>query len=488
MYDVIVIGAGVIGCSIARELSRYQIKIAVLEKCSDICEGTSKANSGIVHAGYDAKAGSIKSKLNVEGNRMMESLSKDLDIPFHRNGSLVLSFREEEREILEDLLQNGLKNKVPDIRIIKKEEVQHLEPNISEDVVAALYAPTGGIICPFTLNIALAENACTNGVEFFLETEVVNIEKQQRNRSSNYQIQTSNGRFDSRIVINAAGVYADNIHNMVSENKIKIIARKGEYCLFDKNLGSYIKHTLFQTPGKFGKGILVTPTVHGNLMIGPTATDVENKELTTTTQSAMEEIIAKAERSVKHIPKRQIITSFSGLRAHTEGNDFIIGEVVDAPGFIDVAGIESPGLSCTPAIGKFVAELVTDIDIIPLVKKIDFISTRKGIPHIIELPKEERDKLIKETPAYGNVVCRCETITEGEIIDAIQRPIGAKTLDGIKRRTRSGSGRCQAGFCTPKIMEILARELQINLEDISKSSGESNLIIGKNKEIGWMNK
>lgn len=482
MYDVVIIGAGVIGCAIARELSRYQLRIAVLEKCSDIGEGTSKANSGIVHAGYDAKAGTLKAKLNVEGNRLMEELSSDLDIPFQRNGSLVLCFSEEDRGKLEQLYQNGIRNQVPELKILSGEEARSMEPNLSDEVVAALYAPSGGIVCPFTLTIALAENASSNGVEFYFEQEVVEIEKPLPEEGKHYRIHTHNNSFEAKTVVNAAGVYADILHNMVSLNQIKITARKGEYCLFDKSVSELVSRTIFQLPGPLGKGILVTPTVHGNLMIGPTAADIEDKEDTSTTIDALEEVIYKAGKSIPKLPIRHFITSFTGLRAHEQGDDFMIGEVKDAPGFFDAAGIESPGLTCAPVIGKMVSERITSI--IAAKPKEHFIEKRRGIHHMTELTEEERRSLIGKNPSYANVICRCETITEGEILEAIHRPLGARTLDGIKRRTRAGSGRCQSGFCTPKVMEILAREWKVSLEDITKFGGNSKLILGRNKEIG----
>jgi glycerol-3-phosphate dehydrogenase len=475
MQDVIIIGAGVSGCAIARELSRYQLKIMVLEKNSDVCEGTSKANSGIVHAGYDAKVGSLKAKLNIIGNQLMEALSKDLDFPFQRNGSLVLCFHEEEREQLEQLYENGLKNGVTGLKILNKVALKRMEPHISDKVTAALYAPTGGIVCPFNLTIALAENAFTNGVQFSLNTEVYKVERIEYEEDCCYHLNTNNGGLYAKVVINAAGVYADQFHNMVSKNKMKITARKGEYCLLDKAVGNYVNKTLFQLPGKLGKGVLVAPTVHGNLLIGPTAADIWDKEQINTIALSFTEIITKASHSVEHLPVNKIITSFAGLRAHEEQDDFIIEEVKDAPGFIDIAGIESPGLTSAPAIGQFAAEIV--LHIMPAVLKSNFISTRKGIPNIASLSHEEREKLIKCNPAYANVICRCETVTEGEIIDAIHRPLGATTLDGIKRRTRAGSGRCQAGFCLPKTMGILARELGTDIIDITKFGGNSRLIL-----------
>lgn len=471
MYDVIIIGAGVSGSAIARELSRYERKTAVLERESDICEGTSKANSGIVHAGYDAEPGTLKAELNLKGNRIMEKLSQELDFPFKRNGSLVLSFDENDRDKLEELLARGKKNGVEGLRIVEADELQRLEPEISKNAAAALYAPTGGIVCPFGLTIALAENACENGVEFYLNTEVERIEK----TSSGYCVNTNKGSFEGRIIVNAAGVYADVLHNMVSKDKLRITPRKGEYCLFDKTVGNLISHTVFQLPTKYGKGVLVTPTVHGNLLMGPTAEDIENKEGVDTTGAGLEDVLKRGGLSIRQVPHGKIITSFAGLRAHEEGGDFVIGEPEDAKGFIDVAGIESPGLTCAPAIGEYVAGIVQGI--LPAPEKKVFQAVRKGIPSMAMADEKERKELIRKNPAYANVICRCEMVTEGEILDAIHRPLGASTLDGIKRRTRAGMGRCQSGFCAPKAVEILARELGGDETEITKSGGESRFFI-----------
>lgn len=473
MYDVVVIGAGVNGCAIARELSRYSYKIAVLEKNSDICEETSKANSGIVHAGFDAEPGTLMAKLNVLGNAKMEQLAKDLDIPFRRNGSMVLCFEEEGIPRLKELLHRGEQNGVQGLRILSGEEARTLEPGVSGQVVAALYAPTGGIVCPFGLTIALAENACENGVEFFRGEEVFRMEKRPH---GGFLLTTTGGElFESKVVINAAGVYGDKLHNLVCKEQMTIIPRKGEYCLFDKKAGELVSHTIFQLPTKLGKGVLVTPTVHGNLLAGPTATDIEDKENVATTADKMEQVLTKAKLSIPGLPVRQIITSFAGLRAHRPEHEFYIEEAPDAPGFFDVIGMESPGLTAAPAVGEYVADMVRSI--LPAEEKTDFKAYRKGIPHIAELDLETRQKLIGENPAYANVVCRCELVTEGEIVDAIHRPVGATTVDGIKRRTRAGMGRCQAGFCNPKTVEILARELQQDIGEITKCGPGSEFIV-----------
>nr|WP_294666821.1 NAD(P)/FAD-dependent oxidoreductase [uncultured Blautia sp.] len=476
MYDVIIIGAGVSGAATARELSRYKVKACVIEKEEDVCCGTSKANSAIVHAGYDAPEGSLMAKLNVRGNQMMEQLSRELDFPFKRNGSLVVCLREEDMPKLQKLYRRGIANGVPDLRILNPEELQEMEPNISDQACAALYAPTGGIVCPFLMNIAMAENANENDVEFKFDTEVRDI-KQTEN---GWEIYTTNGVFQTRYVVNAAGVYADRIHNMVSKKKIHITPRRGDYCLLDKSAGNHVSKTIFALPGKYGKGVLVAPTVHGNLILGPTAIDIEDREGTNTTREGLDQVLEKAGMNVKNLPLRQVITSFAGLRAHEDGNEFLIGEVEGAKGFIDCAGIESPGLSSAPAIGEMVAQILKEK--MCLEEKEDFIAVRKGILDPKTLSKEELNALIREKPEYGNIICRCEMVTEGEIIDAIRRPLGAKSLDGVKRRTRAGMGRCQAGFCSPRTMEILARERNVSMFDITKAGGASEIITDYNKD------
>ncbi len=472
-FDVVVIGGGVTGCAIARELSRYNLNTCVVEREEDVCSGTSKANSAIVHAGHDAAPGSLKAKFNVEGNRMMGDLAEELDFEFKRNGSLVLCFAEEDRPALEELYQKGVKNGVPELKIITGDEVRAMEPNVSDKVVAALYAPTGGIVCPFGLTIALAENACDNGVEFIFNTEIKNIKKTQ----CGYELEADEMLLKAPYVVNAAGVYADVIHNMVSEKKLHITPRKGDYCLLDKEAGNHVSHTIFQLPGKLGKGILVTPTIHGNLLTGPTAKDIEDKEATATTARELAEITEKASISVKDIPFRLVITSFCGLRAHEDGDDFVIGEAEDAPGFFDAAGIESPGLTSAPAIGVYVADLVAEKA--GAGKKENWNGKRKGFIRPEKMTREERAALIKEHPEYGTIICRCEGVSEGEIVDAINRTLGAVSLDGIKRRVRQGMGRCQAGFCTPRTMEILARERNMKMEDICKNAPGSNMLTGQ---------
>ena len=474
MIDIIIIGAGVCGCAIARELSRKNASIVVVERAEDVCCGTSKANSAIVHAGYDAKHGTLMAKLNVLGSEMMPALSKELDFHYRQNGSLVVMLDEADRPNLIKLYENGVKNGVKGLRIIEREELASLEPNISDKAVAALYAPTGGIVCPFGLTYALAENAASNGVQFQFDSEVTGIEK----IDGGWRVQTCKGDLEARVVVNAAGVYAGRLHNMVSDDPMTIIPRRGDYFLLDRTTGGFVERTIFQLPGKKGKGVLVAPTVHGNTIVGPTAIDVEDPDATATTQAGLDDIRAKCAQAVKNLPLRQTITSFAGLRAHEPRHEFFIGEI--APGFVDCAAIESPGLSSAPAIGVMVADIVTDI--LDLQPDPGFIGTRKGILNPQTLSIDEYNALIRENPAYGTVICRCETVTEGEILDAIRRVPGAKSIDGVKRRTRAGMGRCQGGFCSPRVLEILSRELGVPMEQITKSGGKSRLILGVNKD------
>ena len=476
MYDVIIIGAGVTGCAVARYLSRYQGSALVLERAEDVCCGTSKANSAIIHAGFDAAHGSLMAKMNVQGSRMLPGLAKELDFPFRRNGSLVVCMSEEDMPRLQALYENGVKNGVEGLEIVDARRLHELEPNVSKNAVAALWAPTGGIVCPFNMTIALAENANANGVDFRFNTKVTGFTRGEEG----WTVHTEQGDFRTRYVVNAAGVYADVLHNMVSPRKLHITPRRGDYCLLDRQVGGFVSHTVFQLPGKLGKGVLVSPTVHGNIIVGPTAIDIEDRDGTNTTAAGLEELISKAGISVDNLPIRQTITSFAGLRAHEDHHEFVIGEAEDAPGFVDCAGIESPGLTSAPAIGLTVAELLREK--LGLREKEDFIATRKGLLDPKSLTWDAYQALIRENPAYGQIICRCEQVTEGEIIEAIRRPLGARSLDGVKRRTRAGMGRCQAGFCSPRVMEILARELGVSQAEITKCGGASRLIVGVNKD------
>lgn len=473
-FDVAVIGAGVVGASIARELSRYKLSTVVVERCEDVCSGTSKANSAIVHAGYDAVPGSLKAKFNVRGAELIRELSKKLDFDYRENGSMVISLSPEGHTGLMTLLEKGEKNGVKDLEIISGDRAREIEPALSPEVVEALLVPHGAIVCPFLMTIAFAENAAENGAEFRFLEDVTGIMP-----DDGRFILSVNGeeKYDVKYVVNAAGVYADKFNNMVSAKKLSITPRRGEYVLMDREVGGLVDHTIFQLPTKLGKGVLVTPTVHGNLLVGPNADPLEDKEDISVTSDGMDEIKSKALLSVPSIPYNKMITSFAGLRAHESGNDFIIGEAEDCDGFFNAAGIESPGLSSAPAIGEYLAKLIAEKA--GAQEKSDFIDERKGFIRITKLSPEERNVLIAERPEYGRIVCRCEEVTEGEIEDAIRRPVGARSLDGIKRRVRQGMGRCQAGFCTPKAIEILARELGISEEDVCKNIPGSEMLTGE---------
>ncbi len=477
MFDITIIGAGVIGCSISRELSKYNLKTCVIEKSSDVASGTTKANSAIVHGGYDADSITMKGKLNAKGNAMFTSLAKELDFPFKRNGSLVLCFDKQHMDDLKKLLEQGEKNGVPNLAILDGDQVREMEPNVTLSCVGALYAPTGGIVCPYEMTIAMAENAYTNGVEFKFETEVKNIEK----NSSNYVIKTNKGDIETKLIINAAGLFSDEINNMVSNHKFEILPKRGEYVLFDKACGDLVTKTIFQLPTKLGKGVLVTPTVDGNLLIGPNAIDPDNKTDLCTTREGIDDIVLNAQLSIQMpLPMNMVITSFAGNRSKCAENDFIIGEALDAKNFINVAAIDSPGLSSAPSIAIMVADIVKE-KLAPK-KNVNFNPIRKGIRKFREMSNDERKEIIKEIPEYGTIICRCETVTEGEIIDSIRRPLGAKTLDGVKLRTRAGMGRCQSGFCATRIVDILSKELNIQRCAVTKSGGDSILLTGKTKQ------
>ncbi|WP_415333828.1 NAD(P)/FAD-dependent oxidoreductase [Clostridium perfringens] len=469
MRDIIVIGAGVVGCSIARELSKYNLDVLVVEKNSDVSEGVSKGNSGIVHAGYNEKIGTLKAKLNIEGNKIFDDLSRDLQFPFKRNGAFILAFSDEEMKTLESLKENGEKLGVEGLEILTREEALNIEPNLNKEIVGVLNVKTSGIVSPYEMTIALAENAAENGVEFKLNSKVTNIEK----ISEGYKVTLNNKELVSgKLIINASGLEGAFLNNLVSMSKREINPVKGEYCLFDKVAGAMINKTLFQVPNKLSKGVLVTPTAEGNLLVGPNA--VEGKTLETS-REGIDEILDKSKKSLEELPVARILNTFSGIRPKTKGGDFIIEEVEDAKNFINVIGIDSPGLTAAPAIGVYVVNMIKER--LDLVEKKNFKKTREKIVRFAELSLEEKNRLIKEKPAYGHMVCKCEFVTEGEIVEAIHRPIKALTVDAIKRRTRASMGGCQGVGCTLPISKILSRELGIDISDINKNS-EGSPVIG----------
>ncbi|MBQ6916016.1 MAG: FAD-dependent oxidoreductase [Kiritimatiellae bacterium] len=454
--DVIVIGAGVVGCSVARSLSRYNLNISVLEAGSDVAEGASKANSAIVHAGFDAKPGTNKAKFNVLGNRMFEDVCRELRVPFRRNGSLVLAFGAEEEKALRELVDKAERNGVP-VEIIGRDELRRREPNVSPEATAALWAPTGGICCPYELTFRTAENAAANGVEFVFDAKVDGIEPCE----GGWRVACADGReFKARAVVNCAGIHSDELNNLVSATKYSIQARRGEYLMLDRDEDGTFAATMFQVPSKMGKGILVSPTVDGTVIVGPTAEDILDKEDKATTYEGLEKVKAGARRTYPNLPLGKVITEFSGLRAHeTTVGDFILGEAPDAPMFFNAVGVESPGLTSAPAIGAWMAGKVSER--LGASKKNPSLISKdvSWWPKTREMKPEDLAELVERDPSYGRVICRCEEVTEGEIRAAIRARVGARTLDGIKRRTRSGMGRCQGGFCTPRLIEILGAEL-----------------------------
>ncbi len=476
MYDVAIIGAGVIGTFIARELSKYELDIVLIEKDNDVANGTTKANSAVIHAGYDTHADTNKGKFNSLGNPMFDKVCEELDVPFKRIGSLVVAFSGEEMDTLQELYDRGVENNIPDMKIVNQEQVRKMEPNISKEILGALYAPTCGIIGPWELAIALAENAVDNGVEIMLNSEVVDIERKEES----YKIFTSSKDVEAKYVINCAGLYSDKINNMVAEPYFKIIPRRGEYYVFDKKAGDLVNHVIFQCPTKMGKGVLILPTVHGNLLVGPNAMDLDDKEALQTSLNGLSFVKKYAKKTCEDIDFSQTIRTFSGLRAEPSTEDFIVEESKEAKGFINVAGIKSPGLSSSPAIAQHVVGILEGI-IGKLERNNNFNPYREGIIKFQELSDEEKAKYIQKNPKYGRIICRCESITEGEIIDSIHRPVGARTVDGVKKRVRPGMGRCQGGFCGPRVMEILARELGEDMKDIVKDSKQSEIITGTTK-------
>ena len=475
IYDVAIIGAGVIGGAIFRELTKYNLKVVELEKENDVAMGASKANSAIVHSGYDPEPGTLMAKYNVEGNKMFDKLCKDLSVPFKRNGSLIIGFDEDDQKELEVLYNRGIQNGVEGVKLLSAEEVLEIEPNLNKDVKGALFCPTGGIVGAYEFTIALSENAIDNGGELRLNSKVVGIEKDE-----NFKIKLENGDVvEARFVVNAAGIYADKIHNMVCEEDFKITPRKGEYYVLDKSQGRLFEKTIFQCPTKLGKGVLVTPTVHGNLLVGPDAIDTCDKDSVSTEYDGLAKVREVSLKTTNKVNFRENIRNFAGLRAIADKPDFIIGEAKDVKGFFDVAGIKSPGLSSAPAIAVDVVKMLGESGL-ALEKKDNFNEKREQV-HFIELSPEEKANLIKKDSRYGRIICRCENITEGEIVDSINRTLGARTIDGVKRRCRPGCGRCQGGFCGPRVQEIISRETGMNIEEVLLDKNGSYIISGKTK-------
>lgn len=478
MYDVIIIGAGVVGCALARKLSQYDAKIAVLDAAEDVADGASKANSGIVHAGFDAKPGTKKAYYNVKGAAMYASLARELGVPYNPIGALVIGFTEEDRETLNKLLRQGIQNGVQELRVIERDEILALEPNTNPDVLCALLVPTSAVVSPYEMTLALSYHAAQNGAEFIFDSPVEKISES----AGVWHVSTPKGTLEARAIVNCAGVGAAELHNQISDEPVKIIPRRGEYYLLDSTVKCPFSRTMFQVPGKMGKGVLISPTAHGNALLGPSAEDIADGTDTRTTRFGLDFVLDKCRLTWPKVTTRSVITTFSGVRAHPATDDFIIGPVHGAPdNAFEAIGIESPGLSAAPAIAEELGELVAERLKLPGARFV-----RPAVPLLkpfAAMTEEERAAACKRNPEYGRIVCRCEVIPEAEIRDAIRRPVGARSIDGVKRRTRAGMGRCQGGFCSPRVMEILCEELHCSPLEITKCGGESKLLAGTLNEI-----
>ena len=475
-YDVLIIGAGVTGCAIARELSHTGLKIALSDACDDVAMGASRANSAIVHAGYDCVPGTLMAKLNVRGNEMFDDVCESLNVPLLRVGSFVIAFGEEDEKELNNLLERGRANGVPGLEIISGERAREMEPKLSDDVTAALWAPTAGITCPYELTIAMSENARANGADILLRKRAAAIDY----ANDEFTVKFEDGAsVSAKYVVNAAGVYADEVARLIGDDSFTISPRKGEYMLLDKQ-ALCVGTVIFQTPSKLGKGVLVSPTVDGNIFAGPTAQDKVEKNDTQTTPEGLAELKKFSLKSVPTLNLRQVITSFAGVRAQPSTGDFIIRPSDKNARFIHAAGICSPGLSSAPAIAEYVRGLIKEAGA-DTAERADAIYVREHAKPFRQMDADERAEAYKRNPLYGRIICRCETVTEAEIVDAIHR--GATTVDGVKRRTRAGMGRCQGGFCGPRVMEILSRELGVPTESLTKFGGKSYMVAGKLGEV-----
>ena len=475
MFDVAIIGAGVIGGMVARELTKYCLSVCIVEKENDVAGGASKANSGIVHGGYDPVPGTLKAKLNTEGVEKLFATAKALNAPIKRNGSLVCAFSAEEDKAVKALYERGITNGVEGLKVLNGDEARKIEPNLSENVTSALLVTNAGIVCPYELTIAAVGNAMDNGAELRTNFEVTSVVKSERD----FRICSADGRqISARYLINCAGCHADKIAGLLGDGFFRIIPRAGEYMLLDKTEGKTVSHTIFQVPSEAGKGILVTPTVDGNLLTGPTALAVASPDNTETTLPGLDTVGKLAKKSVPNVNFRNVITSFSGVRSSEKNGDFIIKASDKVKNLIHVAAIDSPGLTSSVAIAEYTVNILKSIGA-ELKENPNFNGKRED-PHFFRaMSDEEKNEYIKAHPEFGRVICRCETVSEGEIRAAIKRNPPAHDIDGVKRRTRSGMGRCQGGFCSPFVTELLAEENNIPAESVTKKGKKSYMLTGK---------
>ena len=476
--DIVIVGSGITGCAVARELSRYDASVTVLDKGSDVAEGATKANSGLVHAGYDAEPGSKKAYYNVLGASMYPDLCAALSVPYRRNGALVIALEEQDRATVEELKDRGERNGVSGLEILEKDQVLALEPALNPKVVCALFVPTGALVSPYEMAFALADDAALNGVAFRFDEQVISV---SRGEDGLYTVKTASGEYRCRALINCAGASGAEIHNMLSPVRLEMVHRRGQYYLLDRAPRQPFTRTIFQCPSAMGKGVLVSPTVHGNLLLGPTAEDIADPDDTATTAQGLAEVLSKAALTWPALSVRTNITNFSGVRAHLTVNDFIVGPCDGCPGYFEAIGIESPGLSSAPAVGKDLAGMVAAFLNLALS---DTIVPYQAPPRPFhDMTEEERSAAVAADPAFGNIICRCETVTEAEIRAAVRRPVGARSVDGVKRRPRAGMGRCQGGFCLPRVAAIIAGETGIPLQQVTKNGGGSYLLSGTVEEF-----
>ena len=479
MLDVVIIGAGVVGCATARELSRYRLNVVVCERAAEASQGgPTKANTGIVHAGYDPMPGTLMARLNVRGNALYDQLSVDLGVHLGRQGTLVVAFSPSERAHLEELLARGRANGVPGLRIIDREELIELEPNLSPEADSALFAATGGTVEPYELTLALAENAAMNGVEFLFEHPVRSVEA----IPGGWRVKAGERVLETRFVINAAGLFADDISHMAAAGDFHIRPRLGQYLLLEDRADYDVRRPVFQVPTAMGKGIVVSRTPDGNIIAGPTADDGEAKDELATSAEGLARVLAGAQKSIPRLDSRQLVAEFTGARAVIVGHDdFLVEE--GAPGFFNAAGIKSPGLSAAPAVAEELVSLLKGAGC-DMISNPAFIPTNVRVPLFRECSPEQQQRMVAEDPRYGRIVCRCETVTEGDIVRAIHRPAGACTVDGLKFRTRAGMGRCQGGFCGPRVLEILCRELDLDPLSVTKCGAGSEILAGRLRPEG----
>lgn len=475
VFDIVIVGAGVCGGMIARELSKFDLRVCLLEKSNDVAMGASKANSGIIHGGFDPEPGTLKQRFNTEGTELLFEAARELNVPHRRNGSMVCAFSPYEEEQLHELYQRGRRNGVGQMRLISGEEARTIEPALSEAVTLALHVPTAGIICPYKLTVAAVGNAMDNGVELIRNFEVCDI----RRKDGFFGLRSTSGETAcGRYLVNCAGGYSGKIAAMAGDESIEIIPRAGEYMLLDRSEGETVSHTIFRAPSKEGKGILLSPTADGNLLLGPTAARVDTPDSTETTREGLASVARSVKETVPSVDLSRVITSFSGVRAsHAEG-DFIVGQSESVPDLVNVAAVDSPGLTACVAIARYVVGLLEDMGV-HFVPKSDWDGTREDCVAFSHMSDEEKDAVIRRDPTFGKIVCRCEGITEGEIRQALRTNPPALDMDGVKRRTRSGMGRCQGGFCAPYVMKLIAEERQIELEQVTKNGGSSNMLTGR---------